>query len=57
MHFACLAFSLAWDSAGKSIAARMAMMAMTTKSSINVKACREEVERGEEAANLLLVVE
>ncbi len=32
------AFSLARDNAGKSIAARIAMTAMTTSSSINVKA-------------------
>ena len=32
-----LALDLAWASAGSSIAAKMAMMAMTTKSSINVK--------------------
>ena len=31
-----LAFSLARDNAGRSIAARMAMMAITTSSSINV---------------------
>src|SRR5262252_5168928 len=33
-----IAFSLALDSAGNSIAARMAMMAITTSNSINVKA-------------------
>ena len=33
------AFSRAFDSAGSSIAARIAMMAMTTSSSINVKEC------------------
>src|ERR1700753_3815136 len=37
MHWMRLAFSLAEASAGSSIAARMAMMAMTTSSSINVK--------------------
>ena len=35
-----LAFAFAFDSAGKSIAARMAMMAMTTRSSIKVNAQR-----------------
>ena len=34
--------SLAFESAGNSIAAKMAMMAMTTKSSIKVKAFRRE---------------
>src|SRR5579859_2799038 len=34
-----MAFNLALDNAGKSIAARMAMMAITTNSSINVKPC------------------
>src|ERR1700722_15738892 len=38
MQLARLAFSLADASAGKSIAARMAMMAMTTSSSMSVKA-------------------
>src|ERR1022692_1666742 len=37
MQLARLAFSLAVASAGNSIAARMAMMAMTTRSSIKVK--------------------
>src|SRR5512133_1221274 len=35
-----LALSLALESAGSSIAARIAMMAMTTSSSISVNACR-----------------
>jgi hypothetical protein len=35
-----LAFSLALANAGSSIAAKMAMMAITTSSSINVKADR-----------------
>src|SRR5215831_11119815 len=38
LQFARFAFSLARDSDGKSIAARMAIMAMTTNSSINVNA-------------------
>src|SRR6516164_4769639 len=38
MHLIELAFSLAADNAGNSIAARIAMMAMTTNSSISVKA-------------------
>jgi len=38
MQEVCLAFDLALERAGKSIAARMAMMAITTSSSINVKA-------------------
>ena len=37
------AFSRAFDSAGSSIAARMAMMAITTSSSISVKWRRGEV--------------
>ncbi len=35
----CCAFAFALANAGKSIAARMAMMAMTTSNSIRVKAC------------------
>src|SRR5258708_6614392 len=37
MHFTRFADSLARDRAGKSIAARMAIIAMTTSNSINVK--------------------
>src|SRR5258708_40311061 len=37
-HFTALAFCLARASAGSNIAARMAMMAITTSSSISVKA-------------------
>ena len=40
MHSACCPFCLALESAGSSIAARIAMMAMTTSSSINVNARR-----------------
>src|ERR1700728_216719 len=40
MHVVAIALSLAWVSAGKSIAAKIAMMAMTTNSSIKVKAIR-----------------
>jgi hypothetical protein len=40
-----MAFNLALDSAGKSRAARMAMMAMTTNSSIKVKAPQGAVTR------------
>jgi len=41
------AFALALDSAGSSIPARIAMMAITTSSSINVNAAaREEILRG-----------
>src|SRR5438445_8473756 len=43
MHVVRIALSLALASTGKSIAARMAMMAMTTSSSINVKAVRGEL--------------
>src|ERR1700743_2672273 len=38
MHLIPWAFCLALDSAGRSMAARIAMIAMTTKSSIKVKA-------------------
>jgi len=38
-HAIRLAFSFAFASAGKSIAARMAMMVMTTRSSISVNPC------------------
>ena len=41
MHAACAAFCLAAESAGRSNAARMEIMAMTTKSSIKVKARRK----------------
>jgi hypothetical protein len=37
-HAVRLAFSFAAESAGRSIAAKMAMIAITTRSSINVKA-------------------
>ena len=37
MHWVCLAISLALFNAGSSIPARIAMIAMTTRSSINVK--------------------
>jgi hypothetical protein len=37
MHFTPLALALAFESAGKSIPAKMAMMAMTTSSSMRVK--------------------
>jgi hypothetical protein len=36
-HAACLAFSLAWLNTGKRMAARMAIIAMTTSNSISVK--------------------
>src|SRR6266404_4575893 len=42
-HVVRSALSLALASTGKIIAARMAMMAMTTNSSINVKAVRGEL--------------
>lgn len=45
------AFSLARLRAGRSIAARMAMIAITTKSSINVKASEER--RGRDFAEFL----
>lgn len=35
---------LAFDKTGSNIAAKMAMMAMTTSSSINVKPCRHPLE-------------
>ena len=38
MHLIELALSLAFDKAGSSIAARIAIMAITTSNSINVKA-------------------
>ena len=37
VHLMALAFSLAMDNAGNSMPARMAMMAITTRSSIKVK--------------------
>ena len=46
-----LPFSLAFESAGRSIAAKIAMMAITTSSSIKVKAPRRSVWQGE--SNLL----
>ena len=45
MHPVCLAFSLALERAGKSMPARMAMMAMTTNSSMSVKPFLEAVDR------------
>src|ERR1051325_5527053 len=39
-HWVVLALALAFASAGNNIAARIAMMAMTTNNSINVKAAR-----------------
>src|SRR5689334_9476608 len=39
-QLACRAFSRAWAKTGKRIAARIAMMAMTTSSSMSVKAPR-----------------
>jgi hypothetical protein len=41
-----VALSLAFARAGRSIPARMAMMAITTKSSIKVKACGFEGDVG-----------
>jgi hypothetical protein len=38
MQAVCLAFDLALDSAGRSMAARIAMIAMTTSNSIKVNA-------------------
>lgn len=38
MHIALCAFALDWLNAGKSIPAKIAMIAMTTSNSINVKA-------------------
>ena len=46
MHLMELAFSLAEDSAGSSIAARIAIMAITTSNSIKVKAKPRTPERG-----------
>jgi hypothetical protein len=43
MHFTCLARSLALASAGNKSDARMAMIAITTKSSISVKAYGQAV--------------
>jgi hypothetical protein len=37
MHFMVIALALAWERAGRSIAARMAIIAMTTSNSIKVK--------------------
>jgi hypothetical protein len=56
MQVACLAFSLALDRTGKSIAARMAIIATTTKSSISVKPCRAEEDRGRGTTENLLLV-
>src|SRR5712691_13310699 len=39
-QLACRAFSRAWAKTGKRIAAKMAMIAITTSSSISVKPCR-----------------
>jgi hypothetical protein len=38
VHLICFAFSFALDNAGNNMPARIAMMAMTTNSSIRVKA-------------------
>src|SRR6478736_7438424 len=46
MHWVRKAFAFALDNAGNNIAARMAMMAITTNSSIRVKARCEDLERG-----------
>src|SRR5215212_5974928 len=50
----CRAFSLAWAKTGKRIAARIAMMAMTTSSSISVKprrsSCQDVVRCGRGAS-------
>src|SRR6266850_294944 len=58
MHCAAFAFSLAALRAGNNIAARMAMMAMTTRSSINVKpiSCAASLDRtfGEISDSMLL---
>jgi hypothetical protein len=43
MHFIPCAFALALLKAGNNIAARMAMIAMTTRSSIKVKPTREQL--------------
>src|SRR5438034_7323242 len=48
MHLIDLALSLAEDNAGRSIAARMAMMAMTTSNSIKVKALFLAPPQGDE---------
>jgi len=45
MQPVCLAFCFALARAGNSIAARIAMMAITTKSSIKVNAPRNPLER------------
>src|ERR1019366_7924859 len=50
MHFVLCEFNLAEASAGNNIAARMAMMAMTTSNSINVKPTRREMPAGHRAA-------
>jgi hypothetical protein len=47
VHRACRALVFPFAKAGNSIPARMAMMATTTSSSINVKASREERSREE----------
>jgi hypothetical protein len=41
-HVACRAFSRACEKTGNSIAARMAIMAITTRSSMRVKALLEQ---------------
>src|SRR5581483_7238889 len=48
MHWIRLALSLARESAGRIMAARMAMMAMTTNSSIRVKASLGRLGAGEQ---------
>src|SRR3974377_1312216 len=53
-HWMRLARSLALASAGNSIAARMAIMAMTTRSSINVKPFRARSRLSDDDFNLCL---
>src|SRR5262245_41690883 len=50
VHWVRWAFSLAPDKAGSSIAARMAMMAMTTSSSMSVNPVRGPADGGNSAA-------
>src|SRR6266536_1659907 len=57
-HLIFWAFSFAFDSAGRSKLARMAMMAITTRSSIKVKACRTiGVTESREPCGVLLFIE
>ncbi len=51
-HFIVMALALALESAGSSIAAKMAMMAITTSSSIKVKPARRAKWRSWEASCL-----